>query len=105
MKKVLFVGQFNVLFQEISTFLTFLRGAAFFTLVMAIQLKDHRLYPTLRKISTDMYLMHLYVWIIYSALMDGEKRYGFDSFLVTTVVCFAIGWLRHRPGRKLKTMK
>ena len=90
---------------EISTFLTFLRGAAFFTLVMAVQLKDHRLYPTLRKISTDMYLMHLYVWIIYSALMDGEKRYGFDSFLVTTVVCFAIGWLRHRPGRKLKTMK
>lgn len=90
---------------QISTFLTFLRSAAFFGLVMAVQLKDHPLYPTLRKISTDMYLMHLYVWIIYSALMDGEKRYGLDSFLATTAVCFAIGWLRHHPGRKIKRDK
>ena len=90
---------------EISTFLTFLRGAAFFGLVMAAQLKSRPIYPTLRKISTDMYLMHLYVWIIYSAIVDGEKRYGFDSFLVTTAVCFAIGWLRHRPGRKIKPTK
>ena len=88
---------------EISTFLTFFRSAAFFGLVMAVGLKDNPLYPTLRKISTDMYLMHLYVWIIYSALVDGEKRYGLDSFLVTTAVCFAIGWLCHRPGRKVKT--
>jgi len=90
---------------ELSTLLTFLRAAGFFSMVLTLQLKDRPLYPLLRKISTDMYLMHLYVWIIYSALVDGEKRYGPDSFFVTVAVCTFIGWLRHRPGRKAKASK
>ena len=27
------------------------------------------------------------------------------AFLISSAVCFAIGWLRHRPGRKIKTTK
>jgi len=85
---------------SVSSVLTFLRTAAFFRMILQIDLKDRPVYPVMRLISTDMYLIHMYVWIIYSALMDGAKRYGFDSFAVTTVGCVAIGLLHSRFGRK-----
>lgn len=87
----------------VSVILTFLRSAGFFALVMHIDLRDRAVYPMLRMISTDMYLTHLYVWIIYSALMDGAKRYGFDSFAVTTACCILIGCIHFLHGRRKVT--
>lgn len=71
--------------------LKFLSAVALFGMTLHLKPENRPVYPMLRMISTDMYLIHLYVWILYSALVDGAKRYGFDSFAVTTVVCVAIG--------------
>lgn len=57
----------------------------FFGLVETISLKERPIYPKLRKASTVVYLVHMYVWTFYYFFAYGEKTYGIDSFIITSV--------------------
>ena len=57
-----------------------------FLVVLNIKLKDKYIYINLRKMSTIIYFIHLYVWTGYYMIVYGEKRYGLDSFIVTICI-------------------
>lgn len=69
-----------------------------FAMVEDIKLKNAGIYSVLRKISTVMYFLHMYIWMIYYRTVYGQKKYGMDSFLVTCSVCCFVAiiciWLR-----------
>lgn len=65
-------------------------AVALFRTVSAIKLENLSFYPILRKMSTIMYFIHMYIWTFYYSLIYGEKRYGADSFLVTATVSIMI---------------
>ena len=61
--------------------------------ILNIKLKDHKIYPVLRKSSTILYFTHCYVWTIYYTIVYKTLTRGWDSFIVTTFVCIAISLL------------
>lgn len=62
----------------------------FFCVINAIALPNSRIYSFVRKMSTVIYFVHMYIWSIYYTLIYGEKTYGMDCFLVTIVICLAV---------------
>ena len=64
-----------------------------FKTVSLIRLKDSQIYLKLRKLSTDIYLIHMYVWSFYYYFVYGRKTYGMDSFIFVTVFSVLISYL------------
>ena len=75
-----------------SIFIVF-SACSLFGIVLGIRLKDSRKYYVLRKMSTGIYFVHLYVWMGYYTLVYGTKTYGFDSFLCTALLSALISYL------------
>lgn len=61
-----------------------------FGIVVKLQGSVNSHCAVLRKMSTEMYFIHLWVWTIYYTLVYGNKTYGFDSFLATTAVSILV---------------
>lgn len=61
-----------------------------FIVISNIQLKDSPVYPIMRKISTVVYFIHMYVWTFYYTLVYGQKTFGWDSFFVVSILSVAI---------------
>lgn len=63
-----------------------------FCVVIGIKIgkDDSQIYITMRKTSTYIYLIHMYVWTIYYMIAYGQKTYGIDCFLVTSIVSIVI---------------
>lgn len=64
-----------------------------FNIIKNINLKDHDRYIIYRKISTYTFFLHMYVWTIYYAIRYGEKTFGIDSFIYTTVITILISYV------------
>ena len=77
----------------ISIFLTAVSAIGFFEIIIRINLPDSELYRTVRKMSTAIYFIHMYVWSIYYKFVYGEKTYGFDCFAMTVFICVAIAFI------------
>lgn len=75
-----------------------------FITVLNIKLKDKPIYAILRKISTIMYFIHLYVWTFYYIIVYKEKTYGLDNFFITVCVSIAISiiYIFIKESRKIK---
>ncbi len=76
----------NSIFVAISTI-------GFFCIMNSFVLPNSRVYPFVRKMSTIIYFMHMYIWSFYYMLIYGEKTYGMDSFLATAVICLVVSAL------------
>lgn len=104
---VLFTGCFCANFfienTAISTILTYVCGVALFGILLHINLKEHYIYIILRKLSTDIYLIHMYIFSFYCSLIHKEVHFGLDSFLVTAILSLALGLLHLRFATKKKT--
>lgn len=68
-------------------------NVSLFIIVKDIEWKDMKIYSILRKMSTSMYFIHLYIWTFYYHLVYGEKTFGLDSFLVTSSVAIVISFI------------
>lgn len=68
-------------------------GITLFGIVEQIKLKDSALYPVMRKMSTVLYFVHMYVWTFYYMAVYGEKTYGADNFFAVTAICMGIAML------------
>ena len=73
-----------------STFLVAISSIGFFCVINAIALPNSRVYPFVRKMSTTIYFVHMYIWSFYYVLVYGEKTYGVVCFLVTIVICLVL---------------
>lgn len=62
-----------------------------FGITPGITLKDSKIYPALRFISSFLYFSHLWIWSIFYTIVYHEKTYGWPAFLVTTLVGIIIG--------------
>ena len=71
----------------LSTLLLVVSSVGLFCVVESIKLEDSAIYPVLRKMSTIVYLTHMYVWTAYYLLIYRKKTYGVDSFIFTSVLC------------------
>lgn len=78
----------NVLITQphISSILISLSSIGLFGIVSSISFKDSIVYPFIRKMSTVIYFMHMYVWSIYYKLIYNHKTFGLDSFFVTAII-------------------
>ena len=64
----------------------------FWGIIVRIRLPDCGIYNLLRKSSMVIYLLHMYVWTIYYCIVYKEKTYGFDSFVVTSIISLLLAW-------------
>lgn len=78
---------------SMSTFWVAVSAIGFFEIVKEINLPDSDIYQTVRKMSTVIYFIHMYVWSFYYKFVYGEKTYGLDSFAVTTCICVVIAFI------------
>jgi surface polysaccharide O-acyltransferase-like enzyme len=78
----------NVLITQphISSILISLSSIGLFGIVSSISFKDSIVYPFIRKMSTVIYFIHMYVWSIYYKLIYNHKTFGLDSFFVTAII-------------------
>lgn len=104
---ILFIGCFCVNFfienELISNILTYVCGVALFGTLLHINLRDQYIYIVLRKLSTDVYLIHMYIWSIYCSLVYKKVHFGWDSFFVTSILSLAVGILHLRFTAKKKS--
>lgn len=80
-----------------------LSGLGLLILASNATLESKPIYPLLRKLSVVLYFLHMYVWTFYYIAVYGQKTYGLDSFLVTTLICIVLGLiysLREQKHRK-----
>lgn len=70
-----------------------LSSVGLFGISKSISMPKSPLYLVLRKMSTAMYFLHMYVWTAYYWLIYREKTYGLDSFIVTVVSCILLSGL------------
>lgn len=77
-----------------------------FQLVLSIDLKDANIYPMLRKMSTSMYFIHMYIWIAYYSLVYHKQTYGGDCFVVTLLISVFVAYIQNyiSLNRKNKTI-
>lgn len=74
----------------------------FFGIILNWKLMDHPVYHKLRKMSTIMYLIHMYIWSIYYKVLYGEKTYGLDSFIITSLCGCVVALLYLKVINKFK---
>lgn len=103
---VVFIFSFIVtvlLNQSLGRITLVITAAALFCTVKGIEFPDSKAYFFMRKLSTGVYFIHLYAWMIVYFLMYGEKTYGLIPFLLTTalsVILSAIWILIDRKASK-----
>jgi peptidoglycan/LPS O-acetylase OafA/YrhL len=78
-----------------------------FCIAKQMKCNDSSVYVALRRMSTVIYLIHMYVWTGYYRIRYGEKTFGMECFLVTSVISVvcAILYVRkenHSDGRNKK---
>ena len=62
-----------------------------FSLVIQWELKESKVYWVCRQLSTIIYFIHMYVWVIFYTVVKGRKTYRFNYFVATVLICIAIG--------------
>lgn len=65
------------------SFFTAVYSIGLFVLVESIKLPNSVLYHHLRRMSTVIYFIHMYVWVFYYTLVYQEKKMGMEAFCVT----------------------
>ena len=73
-----------------SCFFVAISSIGFFCVINTIALPNSKVYSFFRKMSTVVYLIHMYVWSLYYGLIYGTKTYGIDCFLATTIICLLV---------------
>lgn len=72
----------NIFIRNISIVTT---SIGLFTIVINLNIGESKKYYLIRKNSTYMYFIHMYVWTAYYMIVYGYKKYGIGSFTFTTI--------------------
>lgn len=96
------LGNYFIENSAVSTLLMHVSAIALFGFVLHADLKDHRIYIVLRKLSTNIYLIHMYIWTFYYSLVYKNIHYGWDSFIVTAIISVTVSILQLHLSKKKK---
>lgn len=77
----------------ISSILLFIGSVSLFKIILSIELKDSIVYPCLRKMSTVIYFIHLYVWTFYYTIFYGEKKFGLTCFIAVSAISVSMAFI------------
>ena len=77
----------------LSDYLLILTAVGLFEIIKGLHLADSRIYFYMRKSSTVIYLIHMYIWTFYYTLLYGKKTFGPDSFLAVSIISFLLSVL------------
>lgn len=77
----------------VSHVLLVMTALSFFGIVADIPLGNSPVYPKLRRMSSIIYLTHMYIWTFYYLIMYRQMTPGPDSFAVTSCVAVVIAAL------------
>lgn len=64
--------------------------SALFGMVVSADLPDSKAYPVMRKLSTGIYFIHLYCWMLVYLVLYGKKTYGPTAFFATVLLSAAL---------------
>ncbi len=87
-----YTANFFVSDEIMSSYLLMITSIALFGIIEKIGLKNNSIYGYFRNMSTIIYLIHMYIWSFYYKIVYGEKTFGIDSFLVTSIVSTIISF-------------
>ena len=79
---------------------SYLSAVGLFGMALNVNLPDSPVYKILRTMSTDIFVIHMWMWTIYYTLVYHEKTYGMDCFLVTLVSSILYSWGKQRMKAK-----
>ncbi|MCR4754325.1 MAG: hypothetical protein K5868_02225 [Lachnospiraceae bacterium] len=93
--------------EAISGYLTIISPIGLFGLIESASVNNN-ICARLRAHSTVIYLIHMYIWSLYYKIVYGQKTFGLDSFLITSVIALTIAvlyyygteFLRYRTNKK-----
>lgn len=88
----------------INPFVRPLCAISLFKSIQSLSLRDSILFEFSRKTSMVVYFVHMYAWTAYYSIVYGEKSYGLDSFIATTLLSLFISLL-YIVYYKLKYLK
>ena len=64
----------------------YIESVALFLLILGLKFKGLNYYKYMRKISVDIYFIHLYVWTILYTVIFQQKTYGMIMFVLTLLI-------------------
>ena len=91
--------------ESITSILLAISTIGLFIVVEDIRLRNSKVFSFLRKMSTVIYFIHLYVWTCYYCVIYKEKTYGMDSFFVTLIISILIAILYILIKNEIKFIK
>ena len=77
----------------ISNLFLLICSIGFFEIVLKIKLKDSSTYFVFRKMSTGVFLIHMYVWTVFYLLVYHKPAYGALPFAVTAIVSLMLSFI------------
>ncbi len=97
------IGKFVMIDKYISLYPLIISSVGLFELILRLNLSNKVLYSVMRKMSTTVFLIHLYIWTAYYMVVYGTKTYGADSFIVVSMVSALISifvWIVYNKNKK-----
>jgi len=70
----------------IDFYLLIISSVTFFEIIKNTQLKGNKFYQFARNSSTIIFLIHMYIWTFYYSIIYGKRKFGFDNFIITSLV-------------------
>lgn len=67
-------------------FLAIVPAVGLFGIVETIRLSDKKVFPFLRRMSTYIYLVHMYMWTFFYVFFLGGEAYGLIPFVFTSIL-------------------
>ncbi len=74
----------------LNTVLAAISTIGLFCVLLSFTIPHAKIYPFIRKMSTVIYFIHMYVWSIFYMLVYGKKTYGWYCFLMTSFISLVI---------------
>lgn len=88
---------------ELEVFLLTVNSVGLFGMIERIKLPNSKIFPILRNMSTSIYFIHMYVFVIFTKIAYNEERFGILTFAVTSAICVVIAfiWVIIKPKIKI----
>lgn len=79
-------------------------AAGLFGLISGVRLGYSEIFGVLRRMSTVIFLVHMYIWTFYYTIRYDTKTSGLDSFIITSAVSVlaALVYVKKKPPQNLK---
>lgn len=83
-------------------FSTMCISVGLFDITRSLELKDSYVYLIFRKMSRVIFFIHMWVWSFWYTIVFGQKTFGLEAFIVTSVISSILAYIYCIAGLKYK---